>query len=146
MSECSHQLVVAAVIVDSLSSPTSILAARRTYPPALAGQWEFPGGKALQTESAHEALKRELLEELGVQIILGEEVFNNSGSWTISHKYSMRLFLAAIESGVPKPLVAHDRLEWVPIGELDRIQWLPADQQAITAVRLLTKDKRGRCS
>jgi 8-oxo-dGTP diphosphatase len=37
--------VVGAALVDDLTHPTVLLAARRTEPPALAGGWEIPGGK-----------------------------------------------------------------------------------------------------
>src|SRR5262245_47078389 len=64
------RVVVAAVIErDGL-----ILAARRTGPPELAGQWEFPGGKAEPGENDIAALERECREELGVRIAVGERI------------------------------------------------------------------------
>lgn len=57
--------VVGAAILDSLANPTRLLAARRSAPERLAGQWEFPGGKVETGESGPEALRRELREELG---------------------------------------------------------------------------------
>jgi 8-oxo-dGTP diphosphatase len=43
--------VVGAAVVDDLEHPTRLLAARRTEPPALAGGWEFPGGKVDEGET-----------------------------------------------------------------------------------------------
>ena len=58
----------APAIVDDLDHPTRLLAARRTEPPALAGGWEFPGGKVDPGESPLAALHREIREELGVPV------------------------------------------------------------------------------
>ena len=65
-------LVVGGVLLDDPRTPTRFLAARRSAPPALAGLWEFPGGKVEPGEEPEAALARELDEELGVGVrILG---------------------------------------------------------------------------
>ena len=61
--------VVAGVITDARGR---ILLARRTEGRDLAGLWEFPGGKREPDESAEAALARELREELGIEVDIGE--------------------------------------------------------------------------
>ena len=66
--------IVAVAIVDDLAQPTKLLAARRNRPEALAGLWEFPGGKVEPGESEVAAVRRELCEELGVELRLGAPI------------------------------------------------------------------------
>ena len=54
-----------------------ILIARRASDQKLAGKWEFPGGKVEDGESPEECLKRELEEEFGVQVEVGEFIYSN---------------------------------------------------------------------
>ena len=59
-------VVAGALIVDA-----KLLVAQRIRPPALAGLWELPGGKAAVGESDEQALARELHEELGIDVVVG---------------------------------------------------------------------------
>lgn len=68
------QLIVAAAILDDLDKPTRLLTAVRSYPTELAGQVELPGGKVEPGEDPIAALHREIYEELGADLELGEEL------------------------------------------------------------------------
>lgn len=61
--------VVAAVITDARGR---VLLSRRKEDSELAGLWEFPGGKIDPGESAEQALRRELQEEIGIEAVVGE--------------------------------------------------------------------------
>lgn len=130
MTEMVYPLqVVGAALVDSLQNPTRILLGQRSAPPALAGLWEFPGGKVEPQESCQEALKRELVEELGVEIILGREISGpHPQGWPLNEKASMRVWLAEIIDGQPAALQDHLALEWFPLdSELLKVAWIPAN-------------------
>ena len=125
-------LVVAAVLVDDLAAPTRILAARRRTPAALAGFWEFPGGKVEPAENPVDALHRELAEELLITVELGSELANPAGgSWPISEELEMRLWFATISAGVPTATGSHDALRWLPAAQLANVPWLPADRTIV---------------
>lgn len=125
-------LVVAAVIVDDLSRPTTFLAARRSRPEHLAGRWEFPGGKVDPGETPIEGLHRELREELGVRVDLGREVVGpDDGAWVITDRHVMRLWFARVIDGDPQPLVEHDELRWLRPPEFFDLPWLDGDVRIV---------------
>ncbi|MEU8245363.1 (deoxy)nucleoside triphosphate pyrophosphohydrolase [Nonomuraea sp. NPDC048916] len=120
-------IVVAAVIV---SSGGRVLAAQRAEPPALAGGWEFPGGKVDPGESEFEALVRECHEELGVRIAVGERV---GGDWPLSGGYVLRVWLASVAEGTPEAK-EHLALRWLEPHEYFDVEWLGADHEIMKAV------------
>lgn len=127
--------VVAAAIVDDLNRPTRLLAARRSAPAALAGRWEFPGGKVELGEDHLSALHRELDEELGVTVAVGAELPGpDAGVWPITSKHRMRVWFAQLQDGAPEPLEDHDELRWLTAAELDDVPWLEGDVQIVTAL------------
>lgn len=129
--------IVGAALVDSLDCPTRLLAARRSGPPALAGQWEFPGGKVEPGESCQDGLVREVREELGVDVELGPEIRGPlEQGWKLAGPAAMRVWLAVIADGTPEPLEDHDELRWVDLaGEaVTALPWIPADLPILEAL------------
>lgn len=126
------RLVVGALIVDDQGQPTRVLAARRSTPPI--GRWEFPGGKAEPGETPQKALVREIDEELHVTAIALQRLDPpNGGRWPISESLEMELWWCVVQSE-PFPGDSHDQLKWLTAAELDTIDWLNADRDALPLV------------
>ncbi len=113
-----------------------LLAARRTEPPELAGGWELPGGKVDPGETEVEAVHRELHEELGVEVELGALVEGPlpDGRWPLGDRFAMRVWMARVTSGEPRPIEDHDRLQWLDATDLYAVPWLPADLPIVRVV------------
>ena len=112
--------VVAAVIVRD----GRILATQRGYG-AFKGGWEFPGGKIEIGESPEEALRREILEELGVDIEVHELIDVVEYDYTEFH-LSMMCYWCSLKSGEVR-LIEHEAGRWLKTEEVGEVEWLPAD-------------------
>ena len=118
-------LVSACVLVDV---DGRVLLARRPEGKAMAGLWEFPGGKLEPGETPEECLIRELGEELGINVTkscLAPLTF-------ASHTYPdfhllMPLYVCRRWDGVVRPL-EHSELRWVKPADLRTFDMPPADE------------------
>ena len=122
------QVVAALIRKDGL-----ILITRRFDHVHLPGLWEFPGGKVEKGETLESALKREILEELGVEITVFDEFFD------IEHRYPsktvhLHFFNCIIQSEEPRAVEVAD-LKWVSPAELDGYPFPEADRKLIARLK-----------
>jgi 8-oxo-dGTP diphosphatase len=125
-------LVVAVALIDPDSR---VLVAQRPEGKAMAGLWEFPGGKVEAGESPEAALVREFREELGIDTwssCLAPLTF-------ASHGYEdfhllMPLYACRRWEGVPQPR-EHAALRWVGLRALGELAMPPADRPLVAVLR-----------
>jgi 8-oxo-dGTP diphosphatase len=99
------------------------------------GMWEFPGGKIEPGESRDVALKREIQEELGVDIAIENLLCTTEYDYPSFH-LTMHCYLCSIASGEIE-LREHKSARWLTAETLDSVEWLPADKDVID--KLITK-------
>ena len=120
--------VVAAVIRDR----GRVFATQRGYGENKDG-WEFPGGKIEHSETPHQALVREIQEELDTRIEVGELLTVIEYDYPAFHLH-MQCFWCRIVEGTPV-LKEHEAARWLGLENLDSVDWLPADRAIIPLIR-----------
>ena len=121
------QVVAAVILRDGF-----VFATQRGYGPQKDG-WEFPGGKIEPGETPEQALAREIREELDTDVAVGEKLCQVEYDYPDFH-LSMGCYLCAVRSG-PLTLKEHESARWLAPEELDAVDWLPADQATVRALR-----------
>jgi 8-oxo-dGTP diphosphatase len=131
--------VVAGAIFDSTGR---LLLAERPAGKHMAGGWEFPGGKREPGEERFETLKRELQEEIGIDIIEAEPLI------AYEHQFADRtikldLWFVLKYAGTPQSLEGQT-LRWVTLDQLNDVGLLAADAPMIEPIRERAKKQRAR--
>ena len=125
-----QSILVAAAVIER---DGRYLITRRQPGVHLAGHWEFPGGKCEPDETLHACLRRELREELNVDVTVGDVLL------TTTHDYPERQvelhFVRCGLEGEPAPQLGQE-MRWTPPEELNALEFPAADAELI---RILTE-------
>ncbi len=116
-----------------------ILIDRRLAKGLLGGFWEFPGGKIEGNETVQECIKREILEEIGIDIAVDSHLI------TIDHTYShfrvnLQVYNCRYLSGEARAIECEE-IRWVTIEELDNYTFPAANQEIIRALKDMVNSK-----
>jgi 8-oxo-dGTP diphosphatase len=124
-----EQIIVVAAVIER---DGALLVTRRPPGVHLEGLWEFPGGKIDPAETHVDALRREIVEELDVDVAVRDLVL------ATSHAYPDRTvvlyFYNCDLQGTPRPLLGQE-MRWVRREELADLAFPPADEELIAMLR-----------
>ncbi len=126
--------VVAAALIGESGR---ILLQQRAPDRAMAGLWEFPGGKVEDGETPEAALLRELHEELGIEVDAAALMPACFASAPVGGRHMvLLLYICRAWRGIPRPLDA-SALKWVAIGDMPGLAMPPADAPLIPLLEAL---------
>ena len=91
--------------------------------------WEFAGGKVEAGETGEQALKRELREELGIDVEVQEQVADVTYAYP-ELSVHLTLYGAVVVHGAPQ-LLEHSELRWITLAEAGDYEFCPADAQML---------------
>ncbi|MDR1256403.1 MAG: (deoxy)nucleoside triphosphate pyrophosphohydrolase [Spirochaetaceae bacterium] len=122
------------------SQDGKLFIARRIEGGAMGGKWEFPGGKVEDGETCEQALRREFLEEFGVEAAVGarlaEAEFEHKGK-----RRSLRAFAIEFLSRDFK-LCEHTEWHWADYGEIEAADFAPSDLKLLAGIKRRLKQEK----
>jgi len=118
-----------------------ILAAQRSGTMSLPLKWEFPGGKIRAGERPEECLARELVEELGVNVRIGEALARTTHDYA-DFTVTLYPFWCDIAAG-EITLHEHAAIRWLPPDRLAELDWAEADLPIIASLAFSRRSSGG---
>lgn len=118
-----------------------VLIALRPPDGLLGNLWEFPGGKCEPNESLAECCKREVEEETGLKVAVGERIAVVKHAYT-HFKITLHAFLCAYQGGEAKPKSSQE-IRWVEFSELNRFAFPKANKSVIESLRTRNESSIG---
>ncbi|MGC1244960.1 MAG: 8-oxo-dGTP diphosphatase MutT [Spirulinaceae cyanobacterium] len=110
-----------------------ILIDRRPRDAEMGGLWEFPGGKVEPSETVEECIKREIKEELALDIEVGQHLISVNYTYPQVH-ISLIVHYCRHQGGDLQPLASQE-VRWVSLTEIANFEFPEANQQIITALQ-----------
>ena len=110
-----------------------VLVTRRSEQMPHPQKWEFPGGKVKEGEKPELCIRREIREELSIEISVDRKlpsVIHTHGS----DSFELLPFICQHLEGVIE-LAEHSEFRWVPVEELDQLDWLDADVEVVRILK-----------
>ena len=109
-----------------------LLIDKRLETSSMGGSWEFPGGKQEPNEAIETTIEREIWEEIGIRVEVGQKLISFEHSYRFK-KLNFIVHFCEWKSGKPKPLASQNLL-WVSANRLNGYSFPPANTKIIAAL------------
>jgi 8-oxo-dGTP diphosphatase len=120
------------VVAGLIEADGKILVCQRRRGGAFELMWEFPGGKVQGGETPAVGLARELREELGVEAVVGAELFRTRHRYAeMSEEIELIFFSVVVQAAAVRNIV-FERIEWWAAEALSELNFLPADREFVS--------------
>ncbi|WP_276867590.1 DNA mismatch endonuclease Vsr [Enorma massiliensis] len=130
---------VAAGIIHENGDSNRVLAVRRGYG-KMSGLWEFPGGKVERGETAEDACRRELAEELNIRVTDLRDIYTVEYDYPDFH-LSMECYSCRIEEGELQKSDRQLEIRWIERRSLATLSWMPADVELVNTLSRTSSDE-----
>ncbi len=128
-----------AVVAAIIERGSQILLLRRGPSISGSGEWEFPGGKILKDETDESALRREIFEELKIEIIVISHfqtvLFTKQNSSNIPTTIELKAYNCSLSSSCDITFIDHDALMWISPLDIPIHMLSIADQDIATNLK-----------
>ncbi len=131
-----HYDIAAGIVLDDEGR---LLIQRRAERALLGGLWEFPGGKRTAGETLQQACQRELMEELGITVAVGELLTSVRHAYT-HFRITLYAFRCHITAGIPVSSAGLP-VRWVPLNELGQYAFPRANRRVLDALGSSQRNK-----
>ena len=121
------------VIAGLIFRNQRVLICQRRHDAAFALKWEFPGGKIEDRESEADALRRELKEELAIDVRESDFVSGYTYSYEDGPTVFLRFHWVKSFQGDPQNLV-FEQISWVTLGDLVNLDFIEGDRRLIMQI------------
>ena len=133
MSEEPETAAEVHVVSAAIVRDETCLVAERGTGMSFSRRWELPGGKVDPGEAPREALRREVLEELAVDVEVGRRIA--VGLWESDGRaFRVEVYEATLAEGSPRPL-EHSQHRWLRVEDLERLDWIGPQKPVLGEVR-----------
>jgi A/G-specific adenine glycosylase len=126
-----HKQIGVAVIWNDRGE---ILIDRRRQEGLLGGLWEFPGGKIEPGETVEACIVREIQEELGIEVSVGDRLITVDHTYT-HFRVTLHVHHCQYISGEPQPIECEE-VRWVTLADIEQYPFPKANIQIIEALKI----------